>query len=124
MQDLWEAYKENLKIEAEEWLKVQYVGKEGVRKTDRMKLPLVLEGFYTFCYKRKGNVQQYFDNAGGYYPDFIVVCARIRTEIRADQITGGLLGVFHPSITQRLNGLVEKTDVRHEGQQTVKVSWK
>ena len=31
-----------------------------------------------------------------------------REEIRENQIIGGLLGFYNPSITQRLNGLVEK----------------
>jgi hypothetical protein len=32
----------------------------------------------------------------------------VKNEIRENQILGGLLGVYNPSITQRLNGLTDK----------------
>lgn len=109
LEKAWDEYKIFLSQDAKRWPKVQYVGKDGKRVEDYPKLPLVKEGFEVFCYKNYGNVGQYFDNKGGYYADFVAVCSRIRTEIRQDQITGGLLGMYNPSITQRLNGLREVT---------------
>ena len=106
----WIAYKEDLEIQALEWVKIQYVGKDGNRMTDSYKLPLVQEGFYVFCYKNYGIVKEYFLNRDGYYDDFHTICSHIKEEIRANQITGGLLGIYNPSITQRLNSLVEKTE--------------
>jgi hypothetical protein len=103
----WLAYKEDLELQSAEWLKVQYVGKEGQRMTDKYKLPLVLEGFYVFCYKNYGVVKHYFLNTDNMYDDFCTICSHIKEEIRANQITGGLLGVYNPSITQRLNNLTE-----------------
>ena len=38
----------------------------------------------------------------------------LRKTIRQDQIEGGMAGVYNPSITQRLNSLVEKTENKHE----------
>jgi len=35
--------------------------------------------------------------------------------IRQDQISGGMVGQYNPSITQRLNGLVEKSQVENDG---------
>ena len=32
-------------------------------------------------------------------------------EIRQDQIEGGMSGIYNPSITQRLNGLTDKSEV-------------
>ncbi|MNT91434.1 hypothetical protein D3C72_2325300 [compost metagenome] len=55
-------------------------------------------------------LDQYFANRENRYTDFVSICSRIRREIRADQIAGGMAGVYNPSITQRLNGLVEKTE--------------
>ena len=106
----WKMYKEHLELEALKWLKVQYVGKEGDKKEDPYKLPYTMDGFEVFCYNNYGCVSQYFDNQDGYYDDFIAICSHIRKEIRSNQITGGLLGVYNPSITQRLNSLVEKTE--------------
>lgn len=108
---VWTSYKESLKQEALEWIKVQYVGKDGDRREDPMKLPYTMEGFEVYCYNNHGCVNQYFDNKDGYYGDFVTICSHIRKEIRSNQITGGLLGVYNPSITQRLNGLAEKSEV-------------
>jgi hypothetical protein len=111
----WGEYKESLKEQAKEWLKVQYVGKDGDRVTDALKLPYTLEGFNVFCYENYGLVKQYFKNQDSLYNDFIPICSHIREEIRSNQITGGLLGVFNPSITQRLNGLTDKKEIDLNG---------
>lgn len=116
----FQEYKENLKVQENEWLKVQYVGKDAERVTDALKLPYTLEGFEVYCYDNYGCVNQYFDNKGDYYNDFVIICSRIKKEIRANQITGGLLGVYNPSITQRLNGLTEKQEIKAEVQQEIK----
>jgi len=110
LEHAWKLYKEDLLVQATDWLKIQYVGKEGQRMTDAMKLPYTMDGFEVFCYNNYGNVGQYFDNKDGYYSDFVAICSHIKKEIRSNQITGGLLGVYNPSITQRLNSLVEKTE--------------
>jgi hypothetical protein len=106
----WKLYKEDLLVQAKDWQKVQYVGKEGQRMSDDLKLPYIMEGFEVFCYNNYGCVEQYFKNSGGYYDDFIPICSHIKKEIKANQINGGMLGVYNPSITQRLNNLVEKTE--------------
>ena len=108
-------YKQSLIAESKKWLKVQYVGKDGSRKTDAQKVPLTLEGFERFCYKNYGYVEQYFKNKDKYYNEFVPICSRIKREIREDQITGGLLGFYNPSITQRLNSLKETTSTEISG---------
>ena len=113
--DAWNAYKEHLKVEALEWVKIQYVGKDGEQKKDAYRLPLVMDGFEVFCYKKYGCVEQYFKNKDDYYNDFVPICRAIKKEIRADQITGGMLGVFNTSITQRLNNLAEKSETEIKG---------
>jgi len=110
LQQAWEEYKEHLKVEALQWVKIQYVGKEGQRMEDAFKLPYTMDGFSVFCYNKFGVIRQYFLNQDNLYDDFITICSHIKEEIRANQITGGLLGIYNPSITQRLNSLVEKTE--------------
>jgi hypothetical protein len=108
----WEKYKESLNIEARKWPRVQYVGKDGERVEDYPKLPLTMEGFSVWCYKENiGTIRHYFSNTEGLYDDFCHICSHVREEIRHDQITGGLLGNYNPSITQRLNGLTDKSEV-------------
>jgi hypothetical protein len=101
--------------EAKRWPKVQYVGKDGERVEDYPKLPYTLEGFKRFCYLEYGSVEQYFWNKDGLYDDFVGICSHIKEWIREDQIVGGLLGNYNPSITQRLNGLTERTQTEHSG---------
>lgn len=117
MKVAWEGYKENLTEESKRWLTVQYVGKDGDRKADPQKVPYTLEGFKRYCRVDYGDVGGYFDNHQGFYNDFVAICARIREEIREDQIIGGLLGFYNTSITQRLNGLKETTDVNLKTEQ-------
>ena len=115
LEKAWRAYKEDLKEKAKAWVKVQYVGKDGDKKQDSPKLPLTIEGFKRFCWDENiGTVEQYFTNQDDLYEDFIGICLRIKNEIREDQITGGILSFYNPSITQRLNNLVEKSEVKIE----------
>lgn len=108
--DAWENYRKHLLTKALEWPKIQYVGKEGMRVEDYPKLPLTMDGFEVYCFQNYGCVNQYFDNKQGYYDDFVTICSHIKRQIREDQITGGLLGNYNASITQRLNGLTDKTE--------------
>ena len=117
LEHAWTLYKESLREEALEWVKVQYVGKEGQRMEDALKLPYTMEGFEVFCYKNFGTVEQYFKNKDEYYTNFVPICSHIKKEIRSNQITGGLLGVYNPSITQRLNSLVDKSEVTEKREQ-------
>jgi len=112
MLEAWRGYVQWLEdVEKKRWPKVQYVGRDGVRVEDYPKIPYTLEGFKRYCYAERGNVEQYFYNKDGLYDDFVGICAQIREWIREDQIVGGLLGNYNPSITQRLNGLTEKSEV-------------
>lgn len=106
--NVWNEFKEDVKKQGEEWTKFQYVGKDGERKEDNLKVPLTYDGFKRYCYTKYGKINQYFENKDGYYNDFVDVCSHIKDEIRENQIIGGLLGIYNPSITQRLNNLVEK----------------
>ncbi len=76
-----------------------------------LEVPLTIEGFSVYCYEKWGSIHQYFANQDNSYGDFLSICKRIREEIRQDQITGGMVGQYNASITQRLNGLVDKQEV-------------
>lgn len=109
--ELWKDYKESIEEQEEQWKKVQYVGKDGERVTDKVKIPLTFEGFRRYCFDTEiGDVQDYFTNGKDIYKEFSEVCSRIKNEIRENQIIGGMNGFFNTSITQRLNGLADKTE--------------
>lgn len=108
----WNEYKEDLRVQAHEWKRVQYVGREGNRVEEPQKIPYTFEGFKRFCRENYGEVEQYFVNQEGLYGEYISISRAIKEEIRENQITGGLLGFYNAAITARLNGLADKTETR------------
>lgn len=81
-----------------------------------LKRPLTIEGFENWCADNEiiEDLGHYFANTDNRYEDYCTICSRIKKAIRQDQIEGGMCGIYNPSITQRLNGLVDKkeTEVR------------
>ena len=53
----------------------------------------------------------YFSNLNDGYTIFLGICSRIKANIRQDQIEGGMASIYNSSITQRLNGLTDKSEV-------------
>ena len=111
LEKAFEEYKVFLESEAKKWPKVQYVGKDGTQRIDYPVVPYSIEGFKRFCRISYGDVRHYFDNDKNLYDDFRGICSYVREEIREQQINGGLMGFYNPSITQRLNNLKESTDL-------------
>ena len=111
MWSLFLEYKEYIKrqpIKVGDW-----VGGMAMPVTREKERPLTLEGFENYVANLPNmpqDLQHYFSNLDGAYEDFLSICSRIRREIRQDQIEGGMAGIYNPSITQRLNGLVDKTE--------------
>ena len=95
--------------------KMVFVGKDGQKEYEELEVPLTMEGFQNYCEDVVGTVHQYFSNQEGMYHEYLDICSRIRREIRQDQIAGGMVGQYNASITQRLNGLTEKQELKHEG---------
>lgn len=110
--EVWEVfqkYREKLKKNAENWPKIQYVGKDGRRVVDTPVLPMTIEGFMAFCYDEGyGDIANYWYNTRKQYDSFATIVARIKIIIRDQQITGSLIGNFNPNLTARINGLGDK----------------
>ncbi len=96
-----------------------FVGKDADEVERKRERPLTLEGFRNYCRRNVGEVEQYFMNPDNRYDDYISICRAIKDEIREDQVIGGMVGIYNPSITQRLNGLKEQseTDVTSKGKE-------
>ena len=75
-----------------------------------------MAGFEVFVMNDEGieskGVDQYFGNQNNLYDEYVGICSRIRKEIRQNQIEGGSVGIFNASITQRLNGLTDKQEIK------------
>lgn len=110
---LWELFCEyRTKIKANP-IKVQdFVGKDGDEVDRKKERPLTLEGFENHCFEEDiiNDLGDYFSNKDKKYSEFSTICRAIRKIIRQDQIEGGMAGIFNPSITQRLNGLTDKSE--------------
>lgn len=102
-------------------LVADWVGKDANMVNRKHQRPLTLEGFSCWLFE-KGivtNVHDYFTNKNDSYQEYSSICRVIKDVIRTDQIEGGMCGIYNPSITQRLNGLVDKSESK--GELSVKV---
>ena len=108
MAQLFEDYKNECKTNPRK--KHVFVGKDGTSDYELLERPLTIEGFRVYCYDKIGCVKQYFENPDKRYNEYITICSHIREVIRRDQIEGGMVGQYNPSITQRLNGLKESIE--------------
>jgi len=80
--------------------------------------PLTMEGFECWLFDEGiiNDLGDYLANTDNRYSDFTTICTHIKKRIREDQISGGMSGMYNPSITQRLNSLTEKSDVTSNGE--------
>ena len=109
MWELFEEYREHIKKNPR--VKIEYVGRDGDKVETPLEMPLIFCGFENFVADKDLNTElsHYFSNKDGRYSDYVAICSRIKKAIREDQIGGGMVGQYNASITQRLNGLVDKT---------------
>jgi len=110
MWDLFEAYRKEVKSNPRQ--KHVFVGKDGNSDFEMLERPLTMEGFENYVFELGviADLGHYFANTDNRYEDYRTICHTIRKVIRQDQIEGGMVGQYNPSITQRLNGLVDKQE--------------
>jgi len=106
--ELFEGYRRQVKDNPR--IKVEYVGKDGERVSTPIELPLILEGFKCYCAELIGTVDHYFRNTDNAYDEYRHIIMRIREEIRAEQISGGMVGAYNSNLTARINNLKETTE--------------
>jgi hypothetical protein len=121
---LWELF-----VQYKEWvesnpIRVQdFVGKDGDEVYRLKERPLTMEGFECFVMDNTciiyPDLTNYFEcKAEGYKPYF-PISSRIRQEIRNNQVQGGMVGIFNPSLTARINSITEKTESKNENNNIV-----
>lgn len=115
-EDMWQLF-----VEYRTWCKsnpryiYQLSNKTGEAVPLPLERPLTVVGFRAFAADKHKSVEDYFANTEGRYSAYTTICRTIEANIKQDQIEGGMAGQYNPSITQRLNGLTEKTDVTTNG---------
>lgn len=122
MLELFEAYVKDCK--SKPIRKHDFKGKDATPVYYELEAPLTFEGFQNFVSDIPGmpwTLEQYFENRDGRYEAFVGICRTIKRKIREDQIKGGMAGIYNPSITQRLNGLVERKEIKTEEIKPIKL---
>ena len=119
---LWElflAYKKEVKsnpVIIKDW-----VGKDAEEVHREREKPLTMVGFECFVLDHTEitypDLTHYFENKDNRYNDFVRICSRIKRNIQEDQISGGMAGIYNPSITQRLNSLTDNIDLSTKGKE-------
>jgi len=96
-----------------------WVGKDGDEVYREKEKPLTIEGFE--CWLSENDIIQdlgdYLKNKDNRYNDYAPICSYVKKKTRRDQIEGGMAGIFNPSITQRLNGLAEQSEITQKTEQ-------
>jgi hypothetical protein len=122
-----EAYFEQYKqwVEENPILVQDYVGKDGTEVDRKKNRPLTFDGFEIWLRKNSKIkcCQHILDNVKSAYNDFIDVARYIKASVKADQIEGGMAGIYNPNITARLNGLTEKIQEDGSKEVTIKVKY-
>lgn len=109
---LWEYFEQYKKdTKSKPFLVKDWVGKDALDVYREKERPLTIEGFECWLFNQSiiGDLSHYFANTNEKYTEYLTICRAIKKAVRQDQIEGGMAGMYNPSITQRLNGLVEKT---------------
>lgn len=110
--EIWKtflAYKKHVKDNPR--IRIDYVGKDGDRVETEVEQPLTVEGFKCYCADNQGDINRYWNNRDNEFGEYAPIIARVREEIRQEQITGGMTGFYHPNLTARLNGLGDKQQI-------------
>lgn len=96
-----------------------WVGKDATDVFREKEKPLTFIGFQNYLDDQNiiSDVTDYFENKDNRYSDYIRICSRIKRNIQDDQIAGGMVGIYNPSITQRLNGLTDNVDLTTKGKE-------
>lgn len=110
MWQLFTEYKDHIK--SHPILKKDFKGKDADTVIYELERPLTMEGFENYVADKDiiQSLDQYFTNQEGNYEEYLGICSRIKRVIRQDQIEGGMVNIYNPSITQRLNNLVDRQD--------------
>lgn len=112
MWELFLAYKKEVKsnpVIIKDW-----VGKDAEEVYREREKPLTMVGFECFVLDHTQitypDLTHYFENKDNRYSDFVPISSRIKSEIKNDQVTGGMTMIYSQNLTARLNNLVEKTE--------------
>jgi len=97
---LWDIFKEYKEYIITNPRTIEKALQSGKIATEKLRVPLTMEGFELFVFEKGLNseLSHYFSNKDNRYSDYVAICQRIKKAIRNDQIEGGMVGQYNPSI--------------------------
>ena len=112
---LWELFLDYKKeVKSNPVIIKDWVGKDAEEVHREREKPLTMVGFECFVLDHTEitypDLTHYFENKDNRYSDFVPISSRIKSEIKNDQVTGGMTMIYSQNLTARLNNLVEKTE--------------
>jgi hypothetical protein len=82
-----------------------------------------LQRFYVWVKEKTGKcIAQYFDNPDNRYAEYISITSHIRDFRTADNIEGGMSGLYNANLTARINSIKEQTDVTSNSEKIDSIS--
>ena len=109
LEEIFKKYKADTKMNPR--FKYHLNQRTGDMVGEPLEVPFTIEGFEIYCHdKYNFTAKHYLENTNKAYEEFCTISSRIRKEIRDDQIKGGMVGQYNPSITARLNSLKEQIE--------------
>jgi len=119
LMDLFKAYKVHVK--SNPLIVTDWVGGKGIEVDRKKEQPLSWDGFELYVMEqghiKYPDLSEYAEGKNESYKEYFPYCRAIKKYCRVDQINGGMAGIYNPSVTQRLNGLVEKSHVDVQAEQ-------
>lgn len=106
-------------VKSNPFLVKDWVGKDGDEIYREKEKPLTIEGFECWLSENEiiEDLGDYLSNKDNRYFEYATICSYIKKKTRKDQIEGGMAGVYNASITQRLNGLAEQSEITQKTEQ-------
>jgi hypothetical protein len=107
-EQLWEAFVAyKAKAKSTPFIIKDFVGKDGNPVNRERERALTIEGFQNYCEDTLGikDLERYMYAKGGNEPIHVEISARIRRQIRQDQLEGAIAQLYHGKIVMALNGI-------------------
>ena len=123
---LWQLFKDyELYAKSNPIIVEDYVGKDAELVKRKKEVPLSVDSFEDYLFELGiiNDLGDYFSNKDERYTEYATICRAIKRKCRKDQINGGMAGIYNPSITQRLNNLVEQSKQDLNIKSPVIINW-
>jgi len=109
---IFEDYKKSVKDSPK--LRHVFVGKDGNSNYEEKERPITWDGFEVYTmkmgYNNSADLSEYCNSNNPSYSEFLPLSRAFKKECRADNIDGGMTGIYNAQLTANINGITSKTE--------------